>query len=136
MLFDKNKNVVDYVNYSRCSNSNNSIYYPGDNRTGGSESIIIEDMTNIPNDVKFLAFCLNSYSSENLADIANFKIELKESGNGILESTKNECNVDATAAFVAVMERDCDDWKLMPVWKYTNARTVTQMYDFVAENIL
>lgn len=32
VLFDKNKNVVDYVNYSRCSNSNNSIYYPGDNR--------------------------------------------------------------------------------------------------------
>jgi len=138
VCLDKDLNFVEAVWYRKLQSENCSIIHSGDNRTGagsGDDETINVELKNIPANVKYVGFVINSFSGQELDDVKQARCHLyKRDSPGVDIATytlSNTVELDKhTALVLACMYRaDDGEWYLRIISEAAQGRTVEDNVD-------
>mmetsp|Transcript_7007 Transcript_7007/g.9477 ORF Transcript_7007/g.9477 Transcript_7007/m.9477 type:complete len:517 (-) Transcript_7007:80-1630(-) len=128
VCLDKNREVVEIVFFGRLTSTNGSIKHGGDEREGdekGDDEKIFLSLNDIPKNVEYIGFVINSYSGQELDDVSKASCHLFDTYTlkDYARYTMSNCKMldKHTALVVGMLYRDNweyngsiqkDDWCL------------------------
>jgi tellurium resistance protein TerZ len=127
VLFDENKQPVDFVWFRQLKSRDGSIVHTGDNRTGageGDDEQIVVDLARVPAGVKALVFTVNSFTGQNFSQVENAYCRIVDAGNG-QEVARYDLSVQGahTAQIMAKLYRHNGEWKMHAIGENGSGRT-------------
>jgi tellurium resistance protein TerZ len=136
-LFDENKKPVDVVWFAQLQSLDGSIVHTGDNLTGegkGDDEQINVDLYNIPSQIKYLVFTVNSFRGHTFNDIANAFCRLVD-GNNNQEIARYTLHGGGsnTAMIMSKVYRENEKWKLEAIGKSTTGLVVEDLLPSMIE---
>uniref|UniRef100_A0A7S4M701 C2 domain-containing protein n=1 Tax=Odontella aurita TaxID=265563 RepID=A0A7S4M701_9STRA len=141
ICLDASKNLVDIVYFKHLTSKDGSIRHGGDEREGdeiGDDEKIFVDLTQVSQSVKYIGFVVNSYSGQELDDVARASCHLFDSrtGRDLAQYALSNCKeLDKhTALVMACLYRDDDGaWLLRIISEAAQGRVAKHnVYDLQA----
>ncbi len=135
ILLDEDKKLVDSVWFSQLRSKDGSIQHTGDNLTGageGDDEQIKINLNNVPPQVKYLVFTINSYTGQSFAEVENAfcRIVNQRNNQEIARYNLSEGG-DYTAQIMAKIYRHAGEWKMHAIGEGTQGKTYKDMLPFI-----
>jgi len=135
ILLDENKQLVDSVWFQQLRSKDGSIQHTGDNLTGageGDDEQIKINLNNVPPQVKYLVFTINSYTSQSFAEVENaFCRIVNQRNNKEIARYNLSGGGDYTAQIMAKLYRYEGEWKMHAIGEGTQGKTYKDMLPFI-----
>ena len=127
LMFDDNKQAVDFVWFRQLKSRDGSIVHTGDNRSGageGDDEQIDVDLSTVPATVKSLVFTVNSFTGQNFSQVENAYCRILNAANGE-EVARFNLSVQGahTAQIMAKLYRHDGQWKMHAIGENGSGRT-------------
>lgn len=143
VMLDRDYKVVDTVYFGQLHSRDRSMHHHGDQRSGeasGDDESISFDLAAVDPRVVYLCFCINSFSGQELNDVANARCRLYNSETGNETSSFDlsaDAALDCTAMLMAILYRAnpsadrgrTPDWFMHAVGEPAMGRTVNDNVD-------
>jgi len=116
LMLGRNKDLKDLVYFGRLASLDGSIRHGGDEREGdekGDDERIYLDLGRVHKSVHYIGICINSYSGQELNDVANCKVRLMDTNTQAEAASfdiSSDASLDCCAMLMAVLYRVGDDW--------------------------
>lgn len=133
LLFDSNRNLIEYVAYNRLRSSDGSVRHGGDNLTGagdGDDETIDVDLSRVPANVASIAFVITSYSGQAFDKIQNVFCRLVDLSSGQKEVVKYQLGSEqgnSNAQIMAVVSRSGSGWSFRAVGESARGKVAKDM---------
>lgn len=130
VLFSADKQPLDVVYFGQLKSKDGSIRHSGDNLTGdgeGDDEIIYVTLADIPAEVNYLVFTVNSYRGQNFNEVANAYCRLVDDRKAEIARYTISGGGDYTAMIMAKLYRHNGEWKMQAVGESMRGRTVADM---------
>lgn len=130
VLFSADKQPLDVVYFGQLKSKDGSIRHSGDNLTGdgeGDDEIIYVTLADVPAEVNYLVFTVNSYRGQNFNEVANAYCRLVDDRNAEIARYTISGGGDYTAMIMAKLYRHNGEWKMQAVGESMRGRTVADM---------
>lgn len=121
LLFNSNRQLVEYVAFNKLSSSDGSVRHGGDNLTGagdGDDEVIDVDLSRVPANVQSLVFVITSYSGQAFDKIQNVFCRLVDVSAGQNEIVKYQLGSEqgsSNAQVMAIVSRTGSGWTFRAV---------------------
>lgn len=130
VLFSADKQLLDVVYFGQLKSKDGSIRHSGDNLTGageGDDEVIYVTLADIPAEVNYLVFTVNSYRGQSFNEVANAYCRLVDDRNAEIARYTISGGGDYTAMIMAKLYRHNGEWKMQAVGESMRGRTVADM---------
>ena len=130
VLFSADKQPLDVVYFGQLKSKDGSIRHSGDNLTGdgeGDDEIIYVTLADVPAEVNYLVFTVNSYRGQNFNEVANAYCRLVDDRKAEIARYTISGGGDYTAMIMAKLYRHNGEWKMQAVGESMRGRTVADM---------
>lgn len=130
VLFSADKQLLDVVYFGQLKSKDGSIRHSGDNLTGageGDDEVIYVTLADIPAEVNYLVFTVNSYRGQSFNEVANAYCRLVDDRNTEIARYTISGGGDYTAMIMAKLYRHNGEWKMQAVGESMRGRTVADM---------
>lgn len=130
VMFSADKQLLDVVYFGQLKSKDGSIRHSGDNLTGageGDDEVIYVTLADIPAEVNYLVFTVNSYRGQSFNEVANAYCRLVDDRNAEIARYTISGGGDYTAMIMAKLYRHNGEWKMQAVGESMRGRTVADM---------
>jgi tellurium resistance protein TerZ len=133
LLFDANRNLVDYVAFNHLRSKDGSVSHGGDNLTGagdGDDETIDVDLSRVPANVTAIAFVITSYSGQAFDKIQNVFCRLVDLSAGQKEVVKYQLGSEqgnSNAQVMAVVARSGSGWTFRAIGESSKGKVAKDM---------
>ena len=142
IMLDANLNQVDIVFFGKLRSSDGSIQHGGDEREGdekGDDEKVFLNLNQVHPSVKYVCFTINSYSGEELDDVAEASTHLFDPATMrdllVFKLTNTKFLDKHTALVVGYLFRDGSQWGFKICAEAAQGRTAQENVDEFQRNI-
>ncbi|EAY29483.1 TerD family protein [Microscilla marina] len=149
-MFDKDKNELDTVYYSKLQSKDGAINHSGDDVRGdaggddGIDNEIIEiNLGKVTPEVEQIVFYLNSYNGQDFANIPYSKIRIFEGSRHKVDDVFATFNLSADASFAGNVSmilgkliRTRNNWKFEAIGDAIPTKKIQDTIPYIKENYL
>jgi tellurium resistance protein TerZ len=124
VLFDEGDQMVDAVWFRQLKSKDGSIQHTGDNLTGagdGDDEQIKVELGKVPGSVRTLVFCINNYSGQSFAKVANAFCRVIDDKGAEVARYDLSAQGDHNACVVAKLYRHQGEWKMAALGEMSTA---------------
>lgn len=131
VLLDATGKQIDVVWFRQLQSRCRSIIHSGDNLTGegdGDDESILVDLTQLPNNVEYLVFTVNSFRGQTFNEVENaFCRVVDQHTNKELAHFKLEEQGSHTGVVIAALQREQGQWNFTAYGKACKGRLINDM---------
>lgn len=131
IMFNDQKEMVDSVWFRQLYSKGGSVRHSGDNRTGegiGDDEQIFVNLSNLPKDIKYLIFTINSFTGDSFESISNAFCRLVDTNSGKEIARYNLTGGgNHTAQVMVKLYNHENEWKLQAIGEPAQATTFRDM---------
>lgn len=136
VLIDSAGNNIDTVWFRKLKSSCGSVIHSGDNLTGegdGDDEVINVNLNNLPANVEYLAFTVNSFRGQTFNDVDNAFCRVVDQSNKELARYQLTEQGPHTGIVIASLRRNNGSWDFTAHGHACRGRTIDDMHaDIVA----
>jgi tellurium resistance protein TerZ len=141
VCLDGDLNCVDLVHYGKKRSNDGSILHGGDEREGdvaGDDERINISLLSVDNRVKYLGFVINSFSGQELDDVAGASCHLfdtatrRDIASYVLSANRQLDKYTSLVMACLFREENSDEWFLRIISKPSVGRTADESVDHLA----
>ncbi|MDC9621842.1 tellurium resistance TerZ family protein [Xenorhabdus sp. XENO-7] len=139
ILLDNAGKTIDTVWFGQLDSLCGSVAHSGDNRTGegdGDDEVISVDLVNLPANIEYLVFTVNSFRGQTFNDVENaFCRVVDQSGKELARYQLNEQGAH-TGVIISSLRRNGGQWDFTAHGAACRGRTIDDMYPQIVETVV